>query len=239
MSAPSGEPSYSSWKGWGAESGFGAVSAADRDLFRRELRDVEAHTAVNDVLEIGFGNGAFLGYCTSRGWKVTGVELLPELLSAAAGIGVPAVPADQVDELPEGAFDLVAAFDVFEHIDPDDSIAFLRSLRARVRPGGVILLRYPNADTWIGNVFQNGDPTHVNAIGSLKLDYYAQAADLDVAVYRGARRRGFGASPIHGLHRLTAGTLATVSGALRRMIYFPDLRVVLSTSNVVALLRRN
>lgn len=231
------ERGYTGWKGWGVDAGFGTLSAGEADLFGRELREAERLTSVHDVLEVGFGNGAFLAYCRERGWNITGVELLPELRAAAKTQGFAAVADDEVDTLPEAGFDLVAAFDVFEHIFPEQSVDFLGSLARRLRPGGCIILRYPNADASVGNVFQHGDPTHVNAIGTLKLDYYAAQAGLDVAVYRGARRRGFRASPVHGIHRMTAGTLAALIGALKRAMYFPDLRVVLSTPNVITVLR--
>lgn len=239
MSSPRDEDEqhYTAWKGWGLDAGFGAATRGDHDLFTRELRGIERRTPVRDVLEVGFGNGVFLGYCRSRGWQVTGVELLPELREAAIATGFPAVADDEIDTLPEHAFDLVAAFDVFEHIDPDVSVEFLRSLARRLRPGGFLLLRYPNADSALGNPFQNGDPTHVNAIGTLKLDFYAQQAGLAVVEYRGTRRRGFRTSFVHGIHRLTAAPLAIASGAIRRAIHFPDLRVVLSSGNVVAVLR--
>jgi SAM-dependent methyltransferase len=230
---------YSDWKGWGTESVFATPDTGEADLFRRELREVVRSTTIHDVLEVGYGNGSFLAYCRDRGWNVTGAELLPELREAATHAGFPVVADDAVDTLPEESFDLVAAFDVFEHISPEHSIEFLRTLARRLRPGGHILLRYPNADSWLGNAFQHGDPTHVNAIGTLKLDFYAAQAGLDVVAYRGARRRGFRASAIHGVHRMTAGAYSTVAGALRRAIHFPGLRVVLSTSNVVAVLRRS
>lgn len=225
-------------EGLGLRQRFAVAAPGDTELFRRELREIERATTVRDVLEVGYGNGAFLAYCRDREWNVTGAELLPELRAAAADLGFSVVADTEIDTLPEDAFDLVAAFDVFEHISPHNSVEFLRSLGRRLRPGGRILLRYPNADSWLGNAFQHGDPTHVNAIGTLKLDFYAAQAGLEVVVYRGARRRGFRASPIHGLHRITAGAYSTVAGAFRRAIHFPDMRIVLSTSNVVAVLRR-
>ncbi|MCS0499456.1 class I SAM-dependent methyltransferase [Protaetiibacter mangrovi] len=231
------ERPYTDWKRWGLDAGFGVADAGDHDLFTRELRSIEKRTRIQDVVEIGYGNGTFLGYCRQRGWAVTGVELLPELREAAIATGYPAVADDEVDTLPEHAFDLVAAFDVFEHIDPTASIEFLRSLARRLRPEGAIILRFPNADSSLGNPFQNGDPTHVNAIGTLKLDFYAQQAGLEVVEFRGTRRRGFRTSPIHGIHRLTAAPIAIAAGAVRRAIHFPDLRVVLSSGNVVAILR--
>ena len=226
---------YADWKGWGGET-FGALTRGDADYFSREVRDVARNRPIRRVLEIGYGNGAFLNFCRGRGWQVTGVELLPELVQAATESGFDAVSNDQLDSLPDASFDAVFAFDVFEHIPPEASIDFLRSLRAKLRPGGAIMLRYPNADTWIGNPFQHGDVTHVNAIGALKMGYYCDTVGLDLVTLRATKRRGFAVSPVHGIHALTAGTLAKVVAGVQKAIYFPDLRVVLSSSSVICVL---
>ena len=192
---------------------------AGHPLFEADARALDERLRTpGRLIDLGCGAGRHAARFASRGFEV--------------------VADTEIDTLPQGAFDLVAAFDVFEHIAPHSSVDFLRSLARRLRADGRILLRYPNADSWLGNAFQYGDPTHVNAIGTLKLDFYAAQAGLEVVAYRGARRRGFRASPIHGLHRITAGAYSSVAGTLRRAIHFPDVRVVLSTSNVVAVLRR-
>jgi SAM-dependent methyltransferase len=167
---------------------------------------------------------------------VTGTELLPELVSAAQDAGFSAYGADGLAEVPDDSFDLIAGWDVFEHIDPAQSVDFLRALRTKLRPDGALFLRFPNADSWLGNAFQNGDPTHVNAIGAHKMTYYAHEAGLRIVLFRGARRRGFQTSVIHGVHRMTAGAYAEIAGTVRRAIYFPALKVVLSTSDVVCVL---
>ncbi|MDR6904636.1 SAM-dependent methyltransferase [Agromyces sp. 3263] len=228
---------YLGWKGWGAD-GFGVLTRGDKDYFARETRDLGRLHPPASVLEIGYGNGAFLAFSRSVGWNVTGTELLPELVELARAAGYQAFRADELDTLPDGSFDLVAAFDVFEHVPPEASVAFLRSLSAKLAEGGVILLRFPNADSWIGNPFQHGDVTHVNAIGVLKLEFYAAEAGLSILRIRGARRRGFQTSVIHGLHAWTAGVIIKCIGAIAKALYFPDLPVVLSSSNVVTVLGR-
>ncbi|KQY47493.1 bifunctional 2-polyprenyl-6-hydroxyphenol methylase/3-demethylubiquinol 3-O-methyltransferase UbiG [Cellulomonas sp. Root137] len=233
---PGAESVYSAWKGWDEPEAFAAVARGDDAYFRSELREVCRFTRVRDVLEVGFGSGQFLGFCRRQDWAVTGTELLPELVSAAQDAGFTAYGADALDALPDASFDLITGWDVFEHIDPDQSVEFLRRLRAKLRPHGALFLRFPNADSWLGNAFQNGDPTHVNAIGAHKMTYYAHEAGLRIVLFRGARRRGFQTSVIHGVHRMTAGAYAEVAGTLRRAIYFPALKVVLSTSDVVCVL---
>ena len=51
---------------------------------------------------------------------------------------------------PDGAFDIVMSFDVFEHIP--DSDAHLREVRRVLRPGGSYLLQTPNK--WTNVVFE-------------------------------------------------------------------------------------
>ncbi|MGH3703033.1 MAG: class I SAM-dependent methyltransferase [Agromyces sp.] len=226
---------YSDWKRWRAGT-FAQLSRGDADYFAREVRELVRKRDIHRVLEIGYGNGSFLAFCRSRGWDVSGVELLPELVEAANAAGFSAVPSDRLDGLPDGSFDAIFAFDVFEHIQPEASIDFLRSLRAKLRPDGVIMLRYPNVDTWIGNPFQYGDVTHVNAIGALKMGYYADTVGFDLVTLRASKRRGFAASPIHGIHAVTAGVLIKVIAGIQKAMYFPGLRVVLSSSSVISVL---
>lgn len=227
---------YVAWKGWGA--GFGALSRGDTQYFATELREVIRGGNVRRVLEVGYGNGVFLAYAKSQGWSVTGIELQPELVAMAIEAGFDARPAEEVESLPDAEYDLIVAFDVFEHIPPDMSIDYLRNLARKLNSAARIVLRFPNADSWIGNPFQNGDLTHVNAIGALKMGQYAVECGLEVESFRAETRRGFETSFLHGGYKYTAGVLAKLIGGVVKLIYFPTLPVVMSTPNVVCVLRR-
>ncbi len=229
---------YVEWKGWGTPDGFGALLAGESDYFAHELRDLRrVGTQVTDVLEIGYGNGSFLSYCRSRGWNVVGTELSPELVTAGIDAGFDVHSADQLESIADRSFDLVVAFDVLEHIPQDAMADFLSTLSSKVRVGGALFLRFPNADSWLGNAMQNGDPTHLTAIGYLKMVYFAQRSALEIVRFRGARRKGFSTSAIHGIYRIVAVPLITLVALIARGLYFPDLPVVLSTSNVVCILK--
>ncbi len=225
---------YSAWKGWDEEGRFGVLERGDKAYFDRELRNVRG--PIVDVLEIGFGSGRFLAYCRDKGWNVSGTELASEQIEAARSAGFGAHPAEALASLPERSVDLVAAFDVLEHIPESEAVQFMTLLGSKARVGGAILLRYPNADSWLGNVFQHGDPTHVASIGFYKLQYLAAQAGLDIVAYRAPTRRGFRTSIIHGLHVITAGVIVKAFAALQHALYFPGLTLVLSSSNVVCVL---
>ena len=229
---------YSAWKGWNEHSGFGSCGPGEIDYFTRELKEaIGSPHPVHDVLEVGFGNGEFLGFCTSQGWNVQGTELsdLQVEIGMAAGFAVHGV--DHVGEIPDGSLDLVAAFDVLEHIPQDNAIGFLSELAAKLRPTGAMVLRYPNSDSPLSNPLQYGDPTHVTQIGYYKMTYFAAQSGLEIVAYRGPVRRGFKSSAIHGLHRLTAGPIIAASAALKKALYFPGLPIVLSSHDVVCVLR--
>ena len=227
---------YVEWKGWVDQTPFGQLSAGESAYFDSELRDVRvAPGGIEDVLEIGYGNGAFLSYCRERGWKVTGTELEPALVQAGANAGFAVFASDRMNEIADRSFDLIAVFDVLEHIPQDAVPEFLAELSRKLREGGKILFRFPNADSWLGNALQNGDSTHVNAIGYLKMTFFALQSGLEIVKFRGARRHGFATSFVNGLYVLVAGPIIAVSSTIKRALYFPGLPIVLSTSNVVCI----
>jgi 2-polyprenyl-3-methyl-5-hydroxy-6-metoxy-1,4-benzoquinol methylase len=158
---------YSQWKGWTPEQ-FGRFSKRENRYYRWHVERVCGRKAGLRVLEIGFGNGAFMGWLRANGHEVKGVESNPKLVESARLKGfqaweqLEAVPGDQ-------HFDLIAAFDVAEHIPASELPGFLRTLRARCAPGGRLLLRYPNGDSAFGLLHQNGDLTHLTAIGRNKM----------------------------------------------------------------------
>lgn len=231
--------SYSHWKGWATEGSFGRLGRGDADYFTRELREAEGHNRpVRDVLEVGFGDGVFLSYARGRGWTVVGTELSEVQRDAARDAGFDAHGPEHVAEMAPESIDLIVAFDVLEHIPQDAIIGFLTELRLLLRPGGRMLLRYPNADSWLSNPLQHGDPTHVTEIGYHKLTYFAEESGLRIVRYRGPRRRGFRTSVIHGIHRLVAAPVIGISAAIAKGLYFPGEPYVLSSHNAVCVLGR-
>jgi SAM-dependent methyltransferase len=96
-------------------------------------------------LEIGCGNGAVLrAIAGSRAWQhLVGSELHPSGL-AHARKRLPEVEFVQMDarDIPAvGAFDLVGAFDVIEHIADDEGV--LRGIRAATQTGGGTIIAVP------------------------------------------------------------------------------------------------
>jgi SAM-dependent methyltransferase len=114
------------------------------DLIRREAMP----PANARILEIGCGTGHNLEMLGAFG-RVDAVELDEEARAVAEqrlGRAVMNSPLPELAGVRDGAYDLIAALDVIEHID-DDSAA-LAAIASRLRPGGKFLMTVP-AHQWM------------------------------------------------------------------------------------------
>ena len=170
---------YAQWKGWSADS-FGHFGKGDMRYFSWHIRRALGSRDPKRVLELGFGNGNFLGYCRHRGWQADGIEAIDELQARARHAGFD-VHASVRDVPTSTSYDLVAAFDVLEHMCYADAEALLMELKSHLAPGGAIILRVPNGDSPFGRVHQYGDHTHLEVYGESKLRQLGKPLGLVVA----------------------------------------------------------
>lgn len=210
---------YADWKGWGPES-FGTLSTEQRLYFSAELRRTGIPSLRGQrVMEVGFGDGQFGSWVLNEGGQWAGTELIPELVTRACELGRQAYVGTFPESLWMGETDLIAAFDVVEHMSADDAIDFISWAAARLRPGGILIARVPSGDSPFGRAVQNGDLTHRVALGSSAIRQMASTAALDVVRIEGARLPTRGLGPLRFLRR---GAVATA-----RWFVFPFIRVVL------------
>lgn len=170
---------YQSWKGW-TSSGFGSTAPWEQNYFDWHVGRAFGKAAGLKILEIGFGNGNFLGWARRGGHDATGIELDADLVATAQAAGFRAEAG--LSTLLSGGelFDLIAAFDVLEHIDEDSLVAYLRDLSRLLRPEGRMIFRFPNGDSPFGRVHQHGDLTHVTTIGSYKFAQLCNIVGLQI-----------------------------------------------------------
>jgi SAM-dependent methyltransferase len=153
--------SYIAFKSW-----TGGESDNFDDGYQQELGRAGVEPP-GRVLDVGFGDGHFLNWARKTGYSVTGVELLPELVARASARGFEVYCGPAQSSLPSEVepFDLIVAFDVFEHLSAAELIDLLKFLKTVLAPGGRILGRVPNGASPFGAVFQYGDLTHGLALG--------------------------------------------------------------------------
>lgn len=104
------------------------------------------------MLDVGSHCGFFLRFAAERGWLAYGVEPSPPCVRFAREMNrVEAIEEGFFDSVRTHAgrsFDLVTLFDVLEHIP--EPVPFLRAIRERLKPGGVVLAKVPHIQFYLG-----------------------------------------------------------------------------------------
>jgi len=117
------------------------------------------------VLDVGTGRGRFGAHFASRGCRVIGVDLNPDMIEVAReaarlrGVAerfdVRSGNAEHLTEFEDGRFDVVLCMELFDHL-PDLSAALAEARRV-LRPGGRFLFTYvPSESIYgaLGNVYR-------------------------------------------------------------------------------------
>jgi len=97
------------------------------------------------LLDIGCGHGFFLKKMAQRGWAVEGIEVSrPGREYAREKLGLK-IHSELLEELafPKESFDVVTLFYVIEHVHDPGRV--LQEVYHILKPGGMILLRWPHS----------------------------------------------------------------------------------------------
>ncbi len=181
MTNASGSSNYTDWKGW-LESSFCKFSKYQKNYFDAEILPHLSSCNNVTILEVGYGNGVFLGWCLSKKYHIQGIEVIPELVRRAIESGIPAYDSIYSQELSNSisSIDLIVAFDVLEHIPDSDLSHFVKRVGQLLKEGGRFVFRIPNGDSPFGLPYQNGDLTHKSSIGRNKIQQLANEAGFVV-----------------------------------------------------------
>lgn len=141
----------------GGHGGSASIAQTDYWWYRvrsRLLRTVlETYVGTPDrVLDVGSADGPSVGWLSARGLKVA-LDIDPRGLQPGSGICGSAMALPFAD----GSFDVVSAFDVVEHCEPESAVV---SELARVLvPGGRLLISVP-AYQWAWSDFDDENGHH-------------------------------------------------------------------------------
>lgn len=102
------------------------------------------------LLDVGCAHGWFLQAAAAAGYRATGLEPDCDVAARARAEGAAVIKGFFPDALAHGeTYDAIAFNDVFEHLP--DAQAMAEAVRARLNPGGVLILNLPLAE---GAVFR-------------------------------------------------------------------------------------
>ncbi|MFC1828911.1 class I SAM-dependent methyltransferase [Thermodesulfobacteriota bacterium] len=109
-------------------------------LLKKDFKDIR-------LLDVGCSSGAFISVAQKLNVAAEGVEPMTHPARAAMNAGLKVTEGYLEDiKLPSGSFDVVTLFEVIEHLK--DPIALLKECRRILRPGGLMIIRTGNTDSW-------------------------------------------------------------------------------------------
>lgn len=162
-----------------------AEDSALRANAQDALSHIERYTSPpGRLLDFGCGWGFFLDAAREKGWEIHGLEPLPgHALYTRGKVGANVITDILRDDtFPDDYFDVITAFQVFEHLpDPAGDLA---RLSCALRPGGIMLVEVPNIDTWgirlLGKRHRHFVPDHLNFFSAETLGRLFIAGGLEV-----------------------------------------------------------
>ncbi len=137
----------------GYQDYIGEESAHRRQARRYVRRLRRWRKTPGRLLDVGCAAGFFLDEARSAGWRVQGCEVSTFAANhATTSLGLPVVVESFLSaDLPEGSWDAITLFNVFEHLaQPRAVVAKLHRLLA---PGGIVILETWNVRSWTARLF--------------------------------------------------------------------------------------
>jgi 2-polyprenyl-3-methyl-5-hydroxy-6-metoxy-1,4-benzoquinol methylase len=118
--------------------------------FGRNLPRIDSQSS--GLLDIGCGNGHFLEFARSAGWKVKGIDFDPAAVQIARSKGLDVQEGSvSLLEGESSLYDCITLSHVLEHVH--DPLDLLRSCHRLLKPGGVLWLETPNMNSAGRNAF--------------------------------------------------------------------------------------
>jgi 2-polyprenyl-3-methyl-5-hydroxy-6-metoxy-1,4-benzoquinol methylase len=104
------------------------------------------------LLDIGTANGSFLKVARDAGWDVAGCEPNRWMVEwCRRNYGIPVTAGTIFDgHYASESFDVITLWDVLEHTP--DPMAVLRECHRLLKDGGLVVVNYPDIDSWIARV---------------------------------------------------------------------------------------
>ncbi len=138
----------------GSDENFISQASAREMTFERCLQAIEkVRPGRGRILDVGTAGGSFLQAAAKRGWEVAGCEPNQWLCDWARDHYGLSIQPGTLSDLPhswKNSFDVVTFWDVLEHVS--DPKTTLQECRLFLKPGGILVVNYPDIDSWISRL---------------------------------------------------------------------------------------
>ena len=150
--------------------------------------DFWVHAPPPRLLDVGCSSGALLAVATDLGFSVAGVEPASKAAEAAQRAGFEVFSGFLHEaSYPDKTFDVVTLFEIIEHVS--DPLVLIAECVRILKPGGVLVINTPNADSWTAKFMKErwegfslaGLGGHASFFTPRSIRSLAKATHLDVA----------------------------------------------------------
>jgi len=141
------------------------------------------------IFEIGFGFGNFLYTLQTQGYSnLSGIDVVPEVVEyVRTDLNINKVETtDAITFFDKNidTFDMIAAFDVVEHLNKNEIVHLPQKVWASLNQGGVFIMQVPNGGSPLGLYIRYSGFTHEVAFTSLSAEEVLKTVGFtDVTVY--------------------------------------------------------
>lgn len=168
------------------------------------------------VLDIGIGRGEMLSCMRDWGFNYNGVDISSSTVKFCKTLNLNCELTDDTAEwlqTNKERFSLITCLDVLEHVPRDQTIDFLRAIRASLGSRGVAIIQVPNLQSPYGYLHHFNDFTHVSGFVEHSLGQVLLTA-------------GFKEFEFHGFEEIFASSFKQRIRLLLRFIYRKTVRLM-------------
>ncbi|HUS10196.1 MAG TPA: methyltransferase domain-containing protein [Pyrinomonadaceae bacterium] len=193
------------------------------------------------ILDLGCGSGTLLYFLREAGYTfLCGVDNSTEQIEQARMLGFSEVRQEDVfnflSSAPSASFDVVAAFDIIEHLTKSELLLFADEIHRTLAPGGLWIIHAPNAEGFLGSRIRYSDLTHEQAFTPASIEQLGRAAGFRSS-------ECFEDAPIaHGLKSVARLLVWKIARAFIRLYFVAETgdtgRTAIFSQNVLALVRK-
>jgi 2-polyprenyl-3-methyl-5-hydroxy-6-metoxy-1,4-benzoquinol methylase len=158
-------------------------------LFSKEVQRTNTLPGAR-IFEIGFGPGHFLDWARSRGFFVSGCEIVSDYVDDSYRKGHKVYLGRGTKVLAElqETFDLFVMFDVLEHMDLNEISRLFREIQKKLKRNGKVLVRFPNGNSPFSRPLQYGDATHKEVLTAAKLTQVVRPLGFEIVAEKNSAR---------------------------------------------------
>jgi len=142
------------------------ASHFEADVYARLILPHLVDKKAGTIYEAAVGPGILQCWISAHGFSdLEGSDISKNEVDLAQHFNPKVVQADAINDLSkrfsENSLSAIVALDFYEHLERDDFRKFLEVALSRLQPGGILIMRGPNADTPIVGSNLYNDITHV------------------------------------------------------------------------------